>query len=205
MSWQAAGLPAISVAVNLSPCQFIDPQLLDRLDEALVISGMQPHFLQLEITESTVMHNIDRTAKLLGEIKQRGVRLAIDDFGTGYSSMSLMKELPIDTIKIDRSFVRDLAESPEDRAITTAIINMGKALGFAVVAEGVETKEQDKFLREQGCDEIQGYLFSKPLPPEDIPMFFVLDAPTLQPQMPLAAFMQHSHPLSERARESQPI
>jgi diguanylate cyclase (GGDEF)-like protein len=205
MSWQAAGLPAISIAVNLSPRQFIDPQLLDRLDEALTTSGMQPHLLQLEITESTVMHNINRTAKLLGEIRQRGVRLAIDDFGTGYSSMSLMKELPIDTIKIDRSFVRDLAESAEDRAIATAIINMGKALGLAVVAEGVETREQDKFLRDQGCDEIQGYLFSKPLPPEDISMLFVSDAPTLQPQMPLADFMQHSHPLSEKARESQPI
>jgi diguanylate cyclase (GGDEF)-like protein len=200
MSWQAAGLPAISVAVNLSPRQFIDPQLLDRLDEALAKSGMPPDLLQLEITESTVMHNIDRAAKLLGEIKRRGVRLAIDDFGTGYSSMSLMKKFPIDTIKIDRSFVRDLAESAEDRAITTAIIDMGKALGLKVVAEGVETREQEKFLRDQACDEVQGYLFSKPLPPEDIPMLFVSDAPTLQPQIPLVSSVPRGRPSDKKIR-----
>ena len=186
MAWQAAGLPAISMAVNLSPRQFLDPYLLDHLEAALIISGMPPHLLQLEITESTVMHNVDRATKLLGEIRERGVRLAIDDFGTGYSSMSLMKKFPIDTIKIDRSFIRDLAESAEDRAITTAIINMGKALGLAVVAEGVETREQEKFLRDLGCHEVQGYLFSKPMPPESVPLLFVSDAPPIQPLIPLA-------------------
>jgi EAL domain-containing protein (putative c-di-GMP-specific phosphodiesterase class I) len=200
MSWQAAGLPAISIAVNLSPRQFIDPQLLDRLDEALAKSGMPPDLLQLEITESAVMHNVDRAAKLLGEIKRRGVRLAIDDFGTGYSSMSLMKKFPIDTIKIDRSFVRDLAESAEDRAITTAIISMGKALGLTVIAEGVETMEQDKFLRDQACDEVQGYLFSKPLPPPDIPTLFISDAPTLQPQIPLAASLPRGRRSNKKVR-----
>ena len=125
---------------------------------------MSPVLLQLEITESMVMRNVARAVKVLDAIQSRGVRLAIDDFGTGYSSMSLMKQFPIDTIKIDRSFVRDLPSDSEDRAIAQAIISMGKALGMTVVAEGVETAEQEAFLREHGCDEMQGFLFSKPVP-----------------------------------------
>jgi EAL domain-containing protein (putative c-di-GMP-specific phosphodiesterase class I) len=109
-----------------------------------------------------VMLNVDRAIRVLDAIQSRGVRLAIDDFGTGYSSMSMLKRFPIDTIKIDRSFVRDLPGNSEDKAITQAIISMGKALGLKIVAEGVENIEQDRFLREQACDEIQGYLFSKP-------------------------------------------
>jgi diguanylate cyclase (GGDEF)-like protein len=157
MAWQREGLPVLSMAVNLSPRQFLDTNLLDDIDEALALSGMPARLLQLEITESMVMQNVERAIRLLDEIRSRGVRLAIDDFGTGYSSMSLMKKFPIDTIKIDRTFVRDLAESAEDRAIATAIISMGKALGLTVVAEGVETSEQDSFLRGHACDEIQGY------------------------------------------------
>jgi EAL domain-containing protein (putative c-di-GMP-specific phosphodiesterase class I) len=189
MTWQAAGLPPISMAVNLSPRQFLDPNLLDDIDGVLAATGMPAHLLQLEITESMVMQNVERAIKLLDEIRSRGVRLAIDDFGTGYSSMSLMKKFPIDTIKIDRSFVRDLAESAEDRAIATAIISMGKALGLTVVAEGVETTEQDTFLRGHACDEVQGYLFSKPLRPEDIPSVFCskITSPSLQPE-PSSAF-----------------
>src|SRR6185369_554636 len=122
MAWQRQGLPVLSMAVNLSPRQFLDTNLLADIDEALVSSGMPAHLLQLEITESMVMQNVERAIKLLDEIRGRGVRLAIDDFGTGYSSMSLMKKFPIDTIKIDRTFVRDLADSAEDRAIATAII-----------------------------------------------------------------------------------
>jgi EAL domain-containing protein (putative c-di-GMP-specific phosphodiesterase class I) len=184
MAWQREGLPAISVAVNLSPRQFLDANLLDDIDDVLASTGMPAHLLQLEITESMVMQNVERAIKLLDEIRSRGVRLAIDDFGTGYSSMSLMKKFPIDTIKIDRSFVRDLAESPEDRAIATAIISMGKALGLTVVAEGVETAEQDIFLRGRACDEVQGYLFSKPVQPEMIPPLFRpnIPSPSLQPQ-----------------------
>ena len=183
MAWQRSGLPPISMAVNLSPRQFLDPNLLDDIDGVLACTGMPAHLLQLEITESMVMQNVERAIKLLDEIRGRGVRLAIDDFGTGYSSMSLMKKFPIDTIKIDRSFVRDLAQSAEDRAIATAIISMGKALGLTVVAEGVETTEQDAFLRGHACDEVQGYLFSKPLRPEDIPSLFPprISSPSLQP------------------------
>ena len=135
----------MSVAVNLSPRQFIDEHLLQDIDEALAGSGMSPVLLQLEVTESMVMRNVSRAVRVLDAIRSRGIRLAIDDFGTGYSSMSLMKQFPIDTIKIDRSFVRDLPEDTEDRAITQAIIGMGKALGMTVIAEGVETAEQQAF------------------------------------------------------------
>jgi EAL domain-containing protein (putative c-di-GMP-specific phosphodiesterase class I) len=188
MSRQSEGLPPISMAVNLSPRQFLDTNLLDDIDEALALSDMPARLLQLEITESMVMQNVERAIRLLDEIRSRGVRLAIDDFGTGYSSMSLMKKFPIDTIKIDRTFVRDLAESAEDRAIATAIISMGKALGLTVVAEGVETSEQDSFLRGHACDEIQGYLFSKPMRAEDIPALFSPNvlSPSLQPDFALS-------------------
>jgi diguanylate cyclase (GGDEF)-like protein len=189
MAWQREGLPAISMAVNLSPRQFQDPNLLGDIDDVLAATGMPAHLLQLEITESMVMRNVERAIKLLDEIRSRGVRLAIDDFGTGYSSMSLMKKFPIDTIKIDRSFVLDLAQSVEDREIATAIINMGKALGLTVVAEGVETNEQDTFLRGHACDELQGYLFSRPVPAEKIPLLFrpTVGSPSLQPSDDLAS------------------
>jgi EAL domain-containing protein (putative c-di-GMP-specific phosphodiesterase class I) len=132
-----------------------------------------------------MMRNVSRAIKVLDAIQSRGIRLAIDDFGTGYSSMSLMKQLPIDTIKIDRSFVRDLPDDTEDRAIAQAIISMGKALGMTIVAEGVETPEQETFLRNHGCDEMQGFLLSRPVPPEQLadllrptPLLF---SPPLQP------------------------
>jgi diguanylate cyclase (GGDEF)-like protein len=164
MAWQRHGLRPVSMAVNLSPRQFADGHLLRDIDEALASSGMSPVLLQLEVTESMVMRNVPRAVRVLDAIRSRGIRLAIDDFGTGYSSMSLMKQLPIDTIKIDRSFVRDLPDDSEDRAIAQAIISMGKALGMTVIAEGVETAEQQAFLRSHACDEMQGFPFSKPLP-----------------------------------------
>jgi diguanylate cyclase (GGDEF)-like protein len=168
MAWQRRGLRPVSMAVNLSPRQFADDNLLQDIDEALAASGMSPVLLQLEVTESMVMRNVPRAIKVLNAIQSRGIRLAIDDFGTGYSSMSLMKQFPIDTIKIDRSFVRDLPNDTEDQAIAQAIISMGKALGMTIIAEGVETIEQETFLREHACDEMQGFLFSKPLPSEQL-------------------------------------
>ena len=168
MAWRRQGLPPLSMAVNLSPRQFSDESLLQDIDDALAASGMPPELLQLEITESMVMHNVARAIELLDIIRGRGVRLAIDDFGTGYSSMSLMKKFPVDTIKIDRSFVKDLPDDAEDRAIAQAIISMGKALGMTLVAEGVETAEQAAFLRAHGCDEMQGYLLSPPVEPERV-------------------------------------
>jgi EAL domain-containing protein (putative c-di-GMP-specific phosphodiesterase class I) len=168
MEWQRAGLPPISMAVNVSPRQFSDEQLLRSIDNALASSGLDAKLLQIEVTESMVMLNVERAIRVLDAIQSRGVRIAIDDFGAGYSSMSMLKRIPVDTIKIDRSFVRDLPDSSEDKAIAEAIINLGKALGLTIVAEGVETAEQDKFLRDHACDEIQGFLFSHPVPPEKI-------------------------------------
>ncbi len=185
MAWQRRGLRPVSMAVNLSPRQFIDENLLLDIDEALLASGMSPVLLQLEVTESMMMRNVPRAIKVLDAIQSRGIRLAIDDFGTGYSSMSLMKQFPIDTIKIDRSFVRDLPDDFEDQAIAQAIISMGKALGMTVVAEGVETAEQEAFLRSNGCDEMQGYLFSEALAPEQMADLLrpspMLLSPPLQP------------------------
>jgi diguanylate cyclase (GGDEF)-like protein len=185
MAWQRRGLRPVSMAVNLSPRQFADERLLQDIDEALAASGMSPVLLQLEVTESMVMRNVSRAIKVLDAIQSRGIRLAIDDFGTGYSSMSLMKQFPIDTIKIDRSFVRDLPQDTEDRAIAQAIISMGKALGMTVVAEGVETTAQEAFLRDHACDEMQGYLYSKPVTPQQMAdllrLAAVLVSPPLQP------------------------
>jgi diguanylate cyclase (GGDEF)-like protein len=185
MAWQRNGLRPVSMAVNLSPRQFADENLLHHIDEALSTSGMPPVLLQIEVTESMVMRNVHRAIKVLDAIQSRGIRLAIDDFGTGYSSMSLMKQFPIDTIKIDRSFVCDLPDDSEDRAIAQAIISMGKALGMIVVAEGVETTEQETFLRDHACDEMQGFLFSKPVPAEQMAELLrpapLLISPPLQP------------------------
>ncbi|QIG95071.1 bifunctional diguanylate cyclase/phosphodiesterase [Bradyrhizobium sp. 6(2017)] len=194
MAWQHRGLKAVTMAVNLSPRQFGDPHLLDDIDEALAASGMPPSLLQLEVTESMVMRNVTRAVRVLDAIQNRGIRLAIDDFGTGYSSMSLMKQFPIDTIKIDRSFVRDLPNDSEDVAIAQAIISMGKALGMTIVAEGVETSEQQEFLRAHACDEMQGFLFSRPLPPRDLAELLktspALVSPPLQPALDEAAMSE---------------
>jgi diguanylate cyclase (GGDEF)-like protein len=185
MAWQRRGLRPVSMAVNLSPRQFVDERLLQDIDDALAASGMSPVLLQLEVTESMVMRNVSRAIKVLDAIQSRGIRLAIDDFGTGYSSMSLMKQFPIDTIKIDRSFVRDLPKDSEDQAIAQAIISMGKALGMTVVAEGVETAAQETFLRDHACDEMQGFLFSEPVPAQQLADLLRFDSlmvsPPLQP------------------------
>ncbi len=164
--WQHQGLPEICLAVNLSVRQIMDESLLGDIREALRESGLKPHLLELEITESLLMKNPERVVQILNEIKKLGVRLAIDDFGTGYSSLGQLKRFPIDTLKVDRSFIRDISKNSEDQGITEAIIAMGKTLSLTVVAEGVETEEQEAFLRSHACDEMQGYYFSKPTPPD---------------------------------------
>jgi diguanylate cyclase (GGDEF)-like protein len=169
--WQQQGLPAMRIAVNLSPRQFTDPNLLQDIRGALAASGMAPQLLELEITESMVMQNPEEAKRVLVALKKIGVHLSIDDFGTGYSSMSLIKQFPIDTIKVDRSFVRDLPIDANDRAITKTVIALGKALNLTIVAEGVETAAQEEFLRDQHCDEIQGFLFTKPLAGDDFAAF----------------------------------
>jgi diguanylate cyclase (GGDEF)-like protein len=185
MAWQCDGLPPICMAVNLSPRQFQYEHLLRDIDETLAATGIPPELLELEITESMVMQNVERAIDLLTKIKERGVRLAMDDFGTGYSSMALIKRFPIDTLKIDRSFIRDLPNDADDMAIADAIIGLGKALRLTIVAEGVETMEQEAFLRDHACDEMQGYLFSRPVSAESIPTLLRLPtvaSPNLQPR-----------------------
>jgi diguanylate cyclase (GGDEF)-like protein/PAS domain S-box-containing protein len=163
MAWQRHGLPPVRIAVNLSPRQFTDQYLLEDLASVLLETGLSPNLLELELTEGTLMSNVDRAMKILAAIHKMGVRLALDDFGTGYSSLAQLKRFPFDTLKVDRSFVRDLMQNPDDQAITDAIIAMGKTLSMTVIAEGVETQEQEMFLREHACDESQGFYFSKPI------------------------------------------
>jgi len=166
VAWQNQGLPPICMAVNLSLRQLTDDKLLDDIKDALKETGMAPNLLELEITESMVMHNPERLIPVLNNIKDIGVRLAIDDFGTGYSSLAQIKNFPVNTLKVDRSFIRNLPFDSENKAITEAVIIMGKNLSLTVVAEGVETKEEENFLREQVCDEMQGFYFSKPIAPD---------------------------------------
>ncbi|MDB5850788.1 MAG: putative diguanylate cyclase/phosphodiesterase, partial [Rhodoferax sp.] len=171
MAWQAAGLAGLVVAVNLSPRQFIDESFLDDVLAILAETGMDPKLLELEITESMIMHDVERGRALLNTLKALGIRIAIDDFGTGYSSLATLKQFPIDTLKVDRSFIRDLETDAEDRGLTEAIIAMAKTLSLHLVAEGVETVAQSDFLRARGCDELQGFLFSKPVPAAEFERF----------------------------------
>jgi diguanylate cyclase (GGDEF)-like protein/PAS domain S-box-containing protein len=165
--WLKDGLPPVRVCVNLSARQLEDPNLVADIRSAVSDSGLPPDLLELELTESMIMHNVERAARLLTEIKALGVRLAIDDFGTGYSSLAQLKRFPIDTLKVDRSFIRDISRGAGDQTVAEAIIAMGKTLCLTVVAEGVETSEQKAFLQEHACDEMQGYYFSTPVAPAD--------------------------------------
>ncbi|WP_169333590.1 bifunctional diguanylate cyclase/phosphodiesterase [Leeia oryzae] len=166
--WQDAGLIKIPVAVNLSARQFLKGSLVETVSGALAESRLDPDYLELEITESLLMYEVEDTIQLLSELHELGVSLAIDDFGTGYSSLSYLKRFPIDHLKVDRSFVRDVINDPDDASITSAIIAMAHNLKLQVVAEGVETEEQAKFLRQLGCEYAQGFHYSKPLSSEDM-------------------------------------
>jgi diguanylate cyclase (GGDEF)-like protein/PAS domain S-box-containing protein len=157
----------LTVSVNLSARQFEDKHLLREIERALSESALKPNCLELELTESMVMRDIQSSKKILDGIKSMGIRLAIDDFGTGYSSLVSIKRFPFDSIKIDRSFIKDIPQDPDDVAITQAIIAMAHSLRLKVIAEGVETKEQLDFLTEHGCHEFQGYFFRRPQPAED--------------------------------------
>jgi diguanylate cyclase (GGDEF)-like protein/PAS domain S-box-containing protein len=165
--WQDEGLPAVPVAVNVSAVQFRQEGFRKMIDRVLRETGLAPQYLELELTESLLLSNADVTLTVLRGLKAMGLKLAIDDFGTGYSSFSYLKHFPVSKLKIDRSFVRDVAVNPDDAAITTAIISMAKSLSLKVIAEGVEDEAQLIFLRAHQCDEIQGYYFSKPLAPEE--------------------------------------
>jgi diguanylate cyclase (GGDEF)-like protein/PAS domain S-box-containing protein len=161
--WQDEGLPAVSVAVNVSAVQFRQADFCELIRRVLHDTGLAPQYLELELTESLLLSNADVMFSVLQDLKAMGLKLAIDDFGTGYSSFSYLKQFPVGRLKIDRSFIREVAVNPDDAAITTAIISMAKSLNLKVIAEGVEDEAQMSFLRAHQCDEIQGYYFSKPL------------------------------------------
>jgi len=163
-AWQEAGLPPLRVAVNLSARQFQQRDLKSMVAQVLEETGLDPHCLQLEITEGVAMQDAEFTITMLRELRGMGIQIAIDDFGTGHSSLSYLRRLPIDVVKIDRSFVCDLTTDPNDAAIVSTIVAMAHNLKLKVIAESVETEEQLTFLKEQQCDEFQGYLFSKPVP-----------------------------------------
>jgi diguanylate cyclase (GGDEF)-like protein/PAS domain S-box-containing protein len=163
--WQDAGLPALKIAVNLSARDF-SPTLAERIKALLASHGVPPQWLELEITEGMLTHSSDEVIEMMDAIAAQGVTLSLDDFGTGYSSLSYLKRFPIDTLKIDQSFVRGIPHDGNDCAIAGAIVSMAQRLGHRVIAEGVETADQLGFLRSLGCQEIQGYYFSPPVPPE---------------------------------------
>lgn len=167
MAWQRAGLPAMTMAVNMSAVQFLHGDVEQSVRAALAQSGLDPQHLELELTESVLLHDMDRMLALINNLKQLGLKLAIDDFGTGYSSLSYLKKFKVDRLKIDQSFVRDIERDVDDTAIVRAIVQMARALNLSTLAEGVETDAQRRFLSEQGCDEVQGFFYSKPLPPDE--------------------------------------
>jgi len=173
-AWQDASLVPMRLAVNFSARQFQQPSFISRVEEILKETNLDPTWLELEITESSIMKDPDKAIERLLELKMMGIKVAIDDFGTGYSSLNYLKRFPIDTLKIDRSFVSDLCKDPHDTAIVRAIITLGHALDLTVVAEGVETHEQLESLKELECDVVQGFLFSKALSSEDFEELLIL-------------------------------
>lgn len=183
--WDAHALTSVGVSVNVSVLQMLRGDLPGSVAKVLEKTGLSASRLELEITESMVMANAEQTINTLRDLKRLGVSIAIDDFGTGYSSLIYLKRLPIDTLKIDKEFVGDLTHDPDDEAIVTTIISMAHSLGLNVVAEGVETAEQLSFLRQHGCDEIQGYLLARPLTPDDC-LEFLRGRTVRQPDLPTA-------------------
>jgi EAL domain-containing protein (putative c-di-GMP-specific phosphodiesterase class I) len=172
--WHNAGLTHLCVAVNLSAKQFQKADLIESITGILGETGLDPEHLAVEITESVVMRNLDLILPTMNKLAEMGVGISIDDFGTGYSSLNYLKKLPVQKLKIDKSFIRDIAIAPEDGAIVGAVITMAGKLKMTVIAEGVETKEQMEHLRSLGCNEMQGYLFSKPIPADKFGEFLTI-------------------------------
>jgi EAL domain-containing protein (putative c-di-GMP-specific phosphodiesterase class I) len=164
-AWIAAGLPPTTIAVNVSAMEFRDDEFLDGFFAILDETGLDARCLELEITESVLMKRADSAASMLRRLRSRGVQVALDDFGTGYSSLSYLRKFPVDSLKIDQSFIRQISTAGEDPAIVTAVIAMARSLKLRVVAEGVESLEELSFLRAHHCDEAQGYFFSPPVLP----------------------------------------
>jgi diguanylate cyclase (GGDEF)-like protein/PAS domain S-box-containing protein len=183
-AWLEAGLPLGTMAVNISSMEFRDDNFLESVFTTLSETGLEPKSLELELTESVLMKRAESAASVLRTLRARGVQIGVDDFGTGYSSLSYLRKFPIDALKIDQSFVRQITSAPDDTTIVTAVIGMGRSLKLRVVAEGVETREELEFLRAHRCEEAQGYYFSRPVPP---PQFGIL----LKSGIPESAVIAH--------------
>jgi diguanylate cyclase (GGDEF)-like protein/PAS domain S-box-containing protein len=167
-AWQEAGLPPMTICVNVSARQFMERNWVGRVADALRDSGLEARYLELELTESLIMQDAEQAVETMKELQRLGVQLSIDDFGTGYSSLSALKRFPVGRLKIDKSFIDNLPDDENDKAVVSAVISLGQKLKLQIIAEGVETEAQAAFLRENNCDEMQGYFFSKPLPASDI-------------------------------------
>jgi diguanylate cyclase (GGDEF)-like protein/PAS domain S-box-containing protein len=178
-AWQDQGLPPISVCVNVSARQFMEKNLISRVVSALRDSGLEAKYLELEITESLIMHDVDQAIATMQALRKLGVQLAIDDFGTGYSSLNALKTFPVARLKIDKSFISNIPANESDKAVAAAVISLGQKLNLRVIAEGVETAEQVEFLQANNCDEIQGYHISKPIGPEAIEKFLKSQSATM--------------------------
>ncbi|WP_287324373.1 EAL domain-containing protein [Mesorhizobium sp.] len=167
-AWQDAGLPPMTVCVNVSTRQFREKNLIGRVADTLKVSGLEARYLELEVTESLIMQDIDLAVATMNQLQNLGVQISIDDFGTGYSSLSALKTFPVARLKIDKSFINDIAADENDQAVASAVISLGQNLNLRVIAEGVETDDQVAFLRKNNCDEMQGYHFSEPVSAPDI-------------------------------------
>jgi EAL domain-containing protein (putative c-di-GMP-specific phosphodiesterase class I) len=163
-AWQGAGHGPLRIAVNLSARQFAEPGLVRDIALVLEETGLAPGSLEIEITESLVMNDVEGAVRIMDELKRMGVKLSMDDFGTGYSSLSYLRRFPVDVLKIDRSFVRDVASSADDAALVSAIIELARGLRMRVIAEGVETEAQLDYLKRRGCDEVQGHVYARAAP-----------------------------------------
>jgi EAL domain-containing protein (putative c-di-GMP-specific phosphodiesterase class I) len=172
--WALDGLGAIPISVNISPLQLRDLSIAELVQWHIDDNAIEPGMLELELTESSLMDNAPATLELLKRFKAMGVSLALDDFGTGYSSLNYLHQFPIDKLKIDQSFIRDMLDDPADLAITKAIIGLGHTLGLVVTAEGVEHLAEADVLREAGCDELQGFLFARPMPAHELAIWLAM-------------------------------
>jgi EAL domain-containing protein (putative c-di-GMP-specific phosphodiesterase class I) len=165
-AWVDVGLPLANMAVNISAMEFRNENFLQDVFAVLKETGLDPRYLELELTESVLMKHAEATQSILKALRAKGVQLAVDDFGTGYSSLSYLRKFSIDALKIDQSFVRQIATTPQETTIVAAVISMGRSLKLRVVAEGVQTQQELAFLQAHQCDEAQGYFFSRPVPPQ---------------------------------------
>jgi EAL domain-containing protein (putative c-di-GMP-specific phosphodiesterase class I) len=177
-AWMDAGLPPITVAVNISALEFRDLGFLEKVCSILKETRLDPCYLELELTETSLMQHAESTAFVLGTLKRMGLRIAIDDFGTGYSSLSYLRQFPIDVLKVDQSFVKEIGAGTVDSSIVRAVISMGRSLGHRVIAEGVETPEQLAFLRAEQCGEAQGYYFGRPMAAADFATLLTTGLPS---------------------------